>query len=43
MFSRGSELEKQQRRIAKARKQAETLAERGRAESRSTTMGPGGA
>jgi hypothetical protein len=42
MFSRGTEEEREQRRIAKAKKQAETLAERGRAESRSTTPGPGG-
>jgi hypothetical protein len=42
VFHRGTAEEKEQRRIAKAKKQAETLAERGRAEGRSTTMGPGG-
>ena len=42
LFHLGTDEEREQRRIAKAKKQAETLAERGRAEGRSTTMGPGG-
>jgi hypothetical protein len=43
LFSRGSDEDREKRRIAKAQKQAATLAERGNAEGRSTVQGPGGA